>query len=127
MAPTPGGDAPRRLSARDAKNLQYTPQLPSFLQQLHAEVHGSRASRTPQHEEGDEADPVLAFLGETGGAAPKHEPAPRGDGYDSDDDLAHAQVVVLKEGKHLSKDEYLSERGKAEASTPEPRTCYELT
>lgn len=65
---------------------------------------------------------MLAFLGGQGESAKARTPkeaAPRGDGYDSDNDLEHAQVVVLKEGKHLSKEQFMEESKKQEAPPPE--------
>lgn len=116
------GDEGRGLSAREAKNLSYTSEVPSFLQNLHAQVHGSRhnAARARHHDEDDE-DPVMAFLGansENQTKRPSSEAAPRGDGYDSDNDLEHAQVVVLKEGKHLSKEEYMDQRTQTDEAPP---------
>ena len=73
----------------------------------------------------DDEDPVMAFLGassENQKKRPSSEAAPRGDWYDSDNDLEHAQVVVLKEGKHLSKDEYMDQRTQ-EDEAPPGRLC----
>lgn len=97
------------LMSREAKNLSYKAEVPSFLQQLHSQVYGSHsiASCARYHEEDKDQDPVLTSLGRSGdkAKADQHTPAPSGNGYDNDNDLEHAQVVVVKEGKHLTKEE----------------------
>lgn len=107
------------LSKREAKGLSYKAEVPAFLQQLHAQVHGrAKPVGEPRVHDDDGEDPVLAFLGATptgeerGKPRPERDTAPRGDGYDSDNDLEHAQIVVLKEGKHLTKEDYLQETAK---------------
>ena len=104
------GGADDNLSARDKKNLRYEAEVPGFLQQLHSKVHGPKQSNSSERFHSDDTqDPVLAFLGEQDRKAftqAKPESSTRGDGYRSDDDLADAQIVVMKEGKHLSREEY---------------------
>jgi len=102
-----GADADEnpRLSAREARNLTYKPQVPSFLQKLHAQVHG-RPHDAP--EPWDDVAPI-----------DRKREREASDAVDSEDELEHAQVVVLKEGKHLSREEYVAAR-KSEAAEAAP-------
>ncbi|WFD41665.1 hypothetical protein MPSI1_000297 [Malassezia psittaci] len=107
---TPSRGADHGLSARDKKNLRYEAEVPGFLQQLHSHVHATKQSNSSKRfHKDDSQDPVLAFLGEHDretNTQARPESSSRGDGYRSDDDLADAQIVVMKEGKHLSREEY---------------------
>lgn len=121
--PPPPDERGSGLSKREAKGLSYKAEVPAFLQQLHAQVHGrARPAVEPRVHDEDGEDPVLAFLGATpagedrGKSGPVRDATPRGDGYDSDNDLEHAQIVVLKEGKHLTKEDYLQETTKRPAA-----------
>ncbi|WFD22911.1 hypothetical protein MEQU1_001590 [Malassezia equina] len=108
------------LSAREKKSLTYTQETPSFLRQLHAQVRGTHFEDTSERERkqgADVEDPLLDWMApgakRTGDRADRER-----DEYDSDDDLAHAQVVVLKEGKHLTKEDY--DRMKSQDASTSP-------
>ncbi|WFD19305.1 hypothetical protein MCAP1_001530 [Malassezia caprae] len=108
------------LSAREKKNLTYTQETPSFLRQLHAQVRGTHFEDTSERQRGgDTDDPLLDWMApgarraKDGGDREREE-------YHSDDDLAHAQVVVLKEGKHLSKEDYDREKERAPGADGAP-------
>ncbi|KAL4401106.1 hypothetical protein ACI68E_002435 [Malassezia pachydermatis] len=101
------------MSAREARGLRYESETPKFLQQLHAQVHGTRfeAERSRPPSKADETDPVLSWLDPTGAATSSSSRASQSggntvDAYDSDNDLDYAQIVVLKEGKHLTEEQY---------------------
>lgn len=101
------------LSAREKNSLTYTQETPSFLRQLHAQVRGTHFEDTSQHRRGgDTDDPLLDWMAPGARRADDSGDREREE-YHSDDDLAHAQVVVLKEGKHLTKEDYDREKGRA--------------
>lgn len=96
------------LSAREKKSLTYTQEMPSFLRQLHAQVRGTHFEDTSEREckqGADAEDPLLDWMAPEAKRMEGRADRER-DEYDSDDDLALAQVVVLKEGKHLTKEDY---------------------
>lgn len=121
-------------------NLQYTaPKVPAFLQKLHAQVNGGRGSGSGggrNHQlgsddaplrEGEEDDLARLVAGSHRGGGEFVEDEGRsgdaggnGDG-DSDDEWAGAQVVVLKEGKHLTAEEIALARQKEQADGEEER------
>ncbi|WFD27021.1 hypothetical protein MNAN1_002015 [Malassezia nana] len=115
----PASEEGSPLSAQEKKSLRYTQETPSFLRQLHAQVRGTYFEETSERERkrnADTDDPLLDWVAP--GAKPKQEREQ--EDYHSDDDLAHAQIVVLKEGKHLSQDDYRREREKTSSKEPDP-------
>lgn len=108
-------------------NLQYTaPKVPSFLQKLHAQVNNS-SGRSGAEAYGealrpDEGDDLAALVGSSnsggGGRDAEDVVASRDDDPEDEDEWQGAQVVVLKEGKHLTEDEIgaLRSKEKSEAS-----------
>lgn len=75
--------------------------MPSFLQKLHSQVNqrqGSINDKRRGDETTSEFDDLLGVASSSG-------PRTTEGGDDSDDEWDGAQVVVLKEGKHLSKEE----------------------
>ncbi|CAO1612933.1 unnamed protein product [Parajaminaea phylloscopi] len=125
---------PANPNARGAggasRGLQYTaPTVPSFLQQLHSQVHGGRSDTNFRRRQEDESvfdgveeedETAIAITG----ASDKRGISGRGVGTgksthagagehaslddDAEDEWDGAQVVVLKQGKHLSHDEVAS-------------------
>lgn len=119
MSRLPDDDGPP-LSARDKKGLTYTQETPSFLRRLHAQVRGTHFEDTARRERtrgNDTDDPLLEWMAPDARRADQGRSRER-DEYHSDDDLAHAQVVVLKEGKHLTKEDYNRERSLAPNADP---------
>lgn len=97
------------MPPRAERNISYNaPQVPAFLQKLHAQVNGNRSGGSrgagPRPGEGDELDEVLAREG-----IEYSDPADGGaDAADDGEEIWEAdgaQVVVLKEGRHLTAEE----------------------
>lgn len=98
-----------------SRQLAYAPPpVPSFLQKLHSQVNQSRGNindkRGGSRRDDDDEGPSSEFddlLG-VGGASSKNAKRDRddkGEGSEEEDEWDGAQVVVLKEGRHLSKEE----------------------
>ena len=96
------------MKSREARSLQFdAPPIPKFLQALHSQVHG--ASRSSNGDEDDEAypgDEISGLLGASSGRgrgakADVHEDA----GDHSGEEWDGAQIVVLKDGKHITETE----------------------
>lgn len=86
-------------------NVQYSaPAVPKFLQSLHAQVNGGRGAAGPStSRDGEPEDELSAMFRE---ASRGGHDEPEGDADDvSGDEWDGAQVVVLKDGKHLSREE----------------------
>lgn len=94
-----------------SRQLAYeAPPVPSFLQKLHSQVNQNRGSINDKRagnrqEETSEFDSLLG-IGSSSGKDTRPE-------EEEEDEFDGAQVVVLKEGKHLSKEE-ASKAGKSE-------------
>ncbi|WFD05977.1 hypothetical protein MVES1_001315 [Malassezia vespertilionis] len=95
------------LSRRDAKNLSYQASVPSFLQGLHSQVHGTQRDALREKKRASLDNDLLESADTFSGGAQKRTRDE--DAHSSDEDMAHAQIVVLKEGKHLSREEYLAQ------------------
>ncbi|KAJ1020424.1 hypothetical protein NDA13_005742 [Ustilago tritici] len=91
-----------------SRSLEYqTPETPNFLKALKAQVASSdRYSTSTKQRPSDELD---SFVISTSSAAVKRKAREEDEdeGLDSEDEMRGAQVVVLKDGKHLSHDEAL--------------------
>ncbi|SOV05758.1 uncharacterized protein UDID_06237 [Ustilago sp. UG-2017a] len=93
-----------------SRSLEYqAPETPNFLKALKAQVASSdRYSTSTKQRPSDELD---SFVISTCSAAVKRkareEDEDEDEGLDSEDEMRGAQVVVLKDGKHLSHDEAL--------------------
>lgn len=105
------------------RNLQYSaPEVPSFLQKLHAEVNGGRGgsgafggggggpSRRRVNEDGDDDGNdgfanLLTGGQDAGASRSKQADGQDGEGEGEADEWEGAQVVVLKEGRHLTEGE----------------------
>lgn len=133
------------------QNLQYTaPKVPSFLQKLHAQVnsgHRGASSGGPSSFRNDpdansefgqalreeEQDDLAALVGggpSSGGGAgegQRHDDV-EADSHPSDDedDWQGAQVVVLKEGKHLTTEEIQRARELERTRVEEDKVAGEL-
>ncbi|WFD30072.1 hypothetical protein MSPP1_001086 [Malassezia sp. CBS 17886] len=97
-------DTTPALTAREKRSLTYESQIPPFLRTLHAQLGVGGGRERQWH-------PVGGADGDTAADAVegREERKDEGEGED-EDDLAHAQVVVLNEGKHLTRDEYLAQK-----------------
>lgn len=118
----------RDAAGRNSQPLQYTAQVPAFLQRLHSQVHGTQFVDRTQTQQSDdnELDPVMAWLDGEAGSQPskpvrqaRSTDTAEDDPYDSEHDADHAQIVVLKKGKHLTPEEYAQAKGKEPALTNE--------
>ncbi|KAN0062038.1 hypothetical protein ACQY0O_006033 [Thecaphora frezii] len=99
------------MPPKQLRNLSYqAPETPSFLRALKAQVASPHSHRlaAPHAKPSDSRsgadgtlDGLLSTRTSTGHAAQQTLP----DADSEDDDLSFAQVVVLKQGKHLSKEE----------------------
>ncbi|KAJ1019040.1 hypothetical protein NDA18_006191 [Ustilago nuda] len=91
-----------------SRSLEYqAPETPNFLKALKAQVASSdRYSTSTKQRPSDQLD---SFVISTSSAAVKRKAREEeeDDGLDSEDEMRGAQVVVLKDGKHLSHDEAL--------------------
>ncbi|SAM83928.1 uncharacterized protein UBRO_06237 [Ustilago bromivora] len=95
-----------------SRSLEYqAPETPNFLKALKAQVASSdRYSTSTKQQPSDKLD---SFVISTSSAAVKRkareedEDEDEDEGLDSEDEMRGAQVVVLKDGKHLSHDEAL--------------------
>lgn len=103
-----------------SRHLAYAPPpVPSFLQKLHSQVNQSRGNindkRGRRGDDDDEAAPSefddLLGIGSSSKSA-KREPNSKGGDLsdEEEDEWDGAQVVVLKEGRHLSKEEASKDR-----------------
>lgn len=103
-----------------SRQLAYeAPPVPSFLQKLHSQVNQSRGNINDKRsggrqEETSEFDSLLGIGPSTSNREGKSSRAKE----DEEDEFDGAQIVVLKEGKHLSKEEAYRigklEKGKSE-------------
>ncbi|TKY89080.1 hypothetical protein EX895_001611 [Sporisorium graminicola] len=85
-----------------SRSLEYrAPDTPKFLKALQAQVSSSSRYGSASHR--DELDSLVASSSSSAGKGRPQDGD--GDGIDSDDEIHGAQVVVLKEGKHISHDE----------------------
>lgn len=118
----PRSSSPQR-GGPPVRNLQYSaPEVPSFLQKLHAEVNGGRGGsgafggggggpsrRRVDKDEDDDGNDGFANLltGDQDAGARRSKQADSQDGEDEGeaDEWEGAQVVVLKEGRHLTEGE----------------------
>ena len=99
------------MSARESRNLTYTAEEPSFIRSMRERLQGGTAhpaARPQKRKDTSENDPVLEWLGEDRRKVSPKETEE--ENIDSDDEIAHAQVVVLKAGKHLSREEYIAQK-----------------
>mgnify|MGYP002758860330 CR=1 FL=1 len=113
------GDARSRArSARDARNLTYEKQVPSFLRSLHAQVHGSEPA-AEQLEEQLDAGPGPEHSGER--SKREREERARSAEAEEADERAQAQGGGRNEDRHLSREDYEKQRAK-DQSQPEQRT-----
>ncbi|KAJ1576289.1 hypothetical protein NDA14_007387 [Ustilago hordei] len=91
-----------------SRSLEYqAPETPNFLKALKAQVASSdRYSTSTKQRPSDQLD---SFVISTSSAAVKRKAREEeeDEGLDSEDEMRGAQVVVLKDGKHLSHDEAL--------------------
>lgn len=104
----PADDSPIHLTAQQAKSLSYQTQaVPSFLKALHSQVNGPRNYKDQgEGGGGDELDDLVGCG--SGGIR-------RGDSFqEEEDEFEGAQIVVLKDGKHLSREEALREKRNSE-------------
>ncbi|SPO27958.1 uncharacterized protein UTRI_05101 [Ustilago trichophora] len=102
-----------------SRSLEYrAPEVPSFLKALKAQVASSDrySSSSSSKRGGDELDSFVTST--SSGKRKAHDDEDGEDvGLDSDDEMNGAQVVVLKDGKHLSHSEALQhKKTKAAAS-----------
>ncbi|KDN41983.1 hypothetical protein K437DRAFT_295473 [Tilletiaria anomala UBC 951] len=95
-----------KMNARAARSLQFSgPPVPKFLQSLHSQVHGSQGSGSKASRGGDELDELLS-LDPDRPMIPVRPGGPENDqGEISGDEWDGAQIVVLKDGRHLTADE----------------------
>lgn len=85
-----------------SRSLEYrAPETPAFLKALQAQVSTSRYTSNSHRDELDD----LVTSSSTSGRRKADQPGEEEEGLDSDDEINGAQVVVLKEGKHVSRDE----------------------
>lgn len=85
-----------------SRSLEYrAPETPTFLKALQAQVASSQRY-TPAAPRG-ELDSLVASSSSS--STGKRKPDAEEDGWDSDDAMHGATVVVLREGKHVSRDE----------------------
>lgn len=113
------------MSARESRNLTYTAEEPSFIRSMRERLQGGAArpaARPQKRKDTSENDPVLEWLGEDGRKVAPRETEE--ENVDSDDEVAHAQVVVLKEGKHMSREEYIAQKD-ADAAAQQESTKAE--
>lgn len=113
------------MSARESRNLTYIAEEPSFIRSMRERLQGSTArpaARPQKRKDTSENDPVLEWLGEDGRKIAPEETEE--ENIDSDDEVAHAQVVVLKEGKHMSREEYIAQKS-ADSSVQKESTRAE--
>lgn len=96
---------------REARNLTYTAEEPSFIRNMRERMKSGANTQRQKRAHANEDDPVIEPLGDDG------RPVATGhDESDSDDDIKDAQVVVLNEDKHLTREEYLDQK----KEVPEP-------
>lgn len=106
-------ESPVHLTAQQAKNLTYqTQQVPSFLRALHSQVNGSRNYKDQQNQSaGDELDDLVGIGSSSGSRTDRDREGEFGkEDIDDEDEFEGAQIVVLKDGKHLSREELDKER-----------------
>jgi len=101
-----------------SRQLTYeAPPVPRFLQKLHSQVNSSRGNINDKRggEASSEFDDLLG-VGPSGNRQSNSVGKQNGDNSEGEDEWDGAQVVVLKEGKHLSKEEvaHSSKDSKAE-------------
>ncbi|GAC98185.1 indoleamine 2,3-dioxygenase [Pseudozyma hubeiensis SY62] len=103
-----------------SRSLQYTaPSTPNFLKALKAQVATSERYNTTTDRPRDELDSLVTSTSSSSssGKRRKRDDNQEDEGLDSEDEMNGAQVVVLKEGKHLSHDEALMLKQSATATT----------
>lgn len=108
----------KKLTPYQARNLSYVkPSAPNFLKALHAQVNGNRGPAGADDDEDgyEQRDPNRPAI-----PTRPRELEEQQDGEEQIDELEGAQVVVLKEGRHLTAEEVHKERG-----TGKPMTVWE--
>lgn len=97
-----------RKGSLASRSLEYrAPEVPNFLKALKAQVASSERyfSSASSSRHTDELDSLVTSTSASGKRKARDDE--EGDGLDSEDEMNGAQVVVLKDGKHLSHDEAL--------------------
>ncbi|ETS64587.1 hypothetical protein PaG_01055 [Moesziomyces aphidis] len=106
-----------RKGSLASRSLEYrAPEVPSFLKALKAQV--SESDRYSRKRPNDELDSLVS----SASSASKRKACDEdetGD-LDSDDELRGAQVVVLKDGKHLSQQQALEAKADLAQKSPAP-------
>ncbi|EMD31277.1 hypothetical protein CERSUDRAFT_89133 [Gelatoporia subvermispora B] len=112
--------------AQLSSRLAYNAQVPAFLQRMQAKVAGGRPLDDDDDDEyGNDDGEVDEFGRERVRAKPPVPERPESDAgsADEDDEDERPQVVVLREGKHLSEREAENERRKAKGLSPLPEAA----
>lgn len=92
-----------------SRSLEYrAPEVPNFLKTLKAQVASSDRYARPTSTGGDQLDSFVSSTSSAGKRKARDDEQDQDHDLDSEDEMNGAQVVVLKDGKHLSHDEALN-------------------